>query len=57
MVSNLPFLGSFREQVDKVNRLRDETVRAIIKNSSEIVEFKEEVRRQLRNLRDFAEAN
>ncbi|KAJ3556638.1 hypothetical protein NM688_g1916 [Phlebia brevispora] len=48
---------AFREQIDKINRLRDETVRAIIKNSSEIVEFKEEVRRQLRNLRDFAEAN
>ncbi|THG98588.1 hypothetical protein EW026_g3622 [Hermanssonia centrifuga] len=48
---------AYREQVDKVTRLRDETVRAIIKNSSDIVEFKEEVQRQLRNLRDYAEAN
>jgi len=48
---------AYREQVDKVERLRDETVRAIIKNSSEIVTFKEEVAKQLKYLRDFAEAN
>ncbi|KZT11476.1 uncharacterized protein LAESUDRAFT_272490 [Laetiporus sulphureus 93-53] len=48
---------AFREQVDKVNRLKDETTRAIIKNSSDIVQFKEEVSKQLKHLRDFAEAN
>ncbi|EMD38609.1 hypothetical protein CERSUDRAFT_135519 [Gelatoporia subvermispora B] len=48
---------AYREQIDKVNRLRDETVRAIIKNSSDIVTFKEEVSKQLKHLRDFAEAN
>ncbi|KAH9951392.1 HEC/Ndc80p family-domain-containing protein [Amylocystis lapponica] len=46
-----------REQIDKVNRLKDETMRAIIKNSSDIVLFKEEVSKQLKHLRDFAEAN
>lgn len=47
----------YKEQVAKVNRLRDDTVREIIKNSSDIVMFKEEVSKQLKNLRDFAEAN
>ena len=50
-------LVSHREQIDKVNRLKDETMRAIIKNSSDIVMFKEEVSKQLKHLRDFAEAN
>ncbi|KAI0073280.1 hypothetical protein K474DRAFT_1666837 [Panus rudis PR-1116 ss-1] len=48
---------AYREQVDKVERLRDETVRAIIKSSSDIVTFKDEVSKQLKYLRDFAEAN
>jgi len=48
---------AYREQIDRVERLRDETVRAIIKNSSDIVTFKEEVSTQLKDLRDFAEAN
>lgn len=47
----------YAEQVDKVNRLRDDTVRAIIKNSSEVVMFKEEVSKQLKQVHDFAEAN
>jgi kinetochore protein NDC80 len=46
----------YREQVDKVARLRDETVRAIVKNSTEIAMFKEDVSQQLKCLRDFAEA-
>ncbi|KAH8107205.1 HEC/Ndc80p family-domain-containing protein [Cristinia sonorae] len=48
---------AYREQIDKVERLRDETVRAIIKNSSDIVSFKEEVSTQLKDLRDFADGN
>lgn len=32
-------------------------MRAIIKNSSDIVMFKEEVSKHLKHLRDFAEAN
>ncbi|GJE86872.1 HEC/Ndc80p family-domain-containing protein [Phanerochaete sordida] len=48
---------AYKEQVAKVNRLRDDTVREIIKNSSEIVMFKEEISKQLKHLRDFAEAN
>jgi kinetochore protein NDC80 len=39
-----------------VTRLRDETVRAIVKNSTEIAMFKEEVSQQLKSLREFAEA-
>ncbi|TFY81964.1 hypothetical protein EWM64_g2047 [Hericium alpestre] len=48
---------AYREQVEKVARLKDETVRAIVKNSSDIVMFKEEVSSQLKHLRDFAETN
>jgi kinetochore protein NDC80 len=47
----------YREQVEKVNKLREETVRAIVKNSNETLLFKEEVSQQLRNLRQFAEEN
>ncbi|CDO70705.1 hypothetical protein BN946_scf184798.g20 [Trametes cinnabarina] len=48
---------AYREQVEKVNRLKEDTVRAVIKNSSDIVAFKDEVSKQLQYLRDFAEAN
>ncbi|OJT08860.1 hypothetical protein TRAPUB_211 [Trametes pubescens] len=48
---------AYREQVEKVNRLKEDTVRAVIKNSSEVVAFKDEVSKQLQYLRDFAEAN
>ena len=47
----------YREQIDKVNRLKEDTVRAVIKNSSDIVAFKDEVSKQLQYLKDFAEAN
>lgn len=47
----------YREQVEKVNRLKEDTVRAVIKNSSEVVAFKDEMSKQLQYLRDFAEAN
>ena len=47
---------SYREQVEKVGRLRDETVRAIVRNSTEIAMFKEEISQQLKSLRDFTEA-
>jgi kinetochore protein NDC80 len=48
---------SYREQVEKVTRLRDDTVRAIIKNSHDIAVFKEEVSQQLKHVREFAEEN
>ncbi|KAI0374672.1 hypothetical protein BV20DRAFT_986408 [Pilatotrama ljubarskyi] len=48
---------AYREQVEKVNRLKEDTVRAVIKNSSDIVAFKDEVSKQLQYLREFAEAN
>jgi kinetochore protein NDC80 len=47
----------YREQEEKVNRLREETVRAIIKNTNDIALFKEEVSRHLRELREFVEAD
>ncbi|KII88961.1 hypothetical protein PLICRDRAFT_53458 [Plicaturopsis crispa FD-325 SS-3] len=47
----------YREQVDKVSRLRDETVRAIVKNSHEIAMFKDQVGQQLKYLKEFAETN
>ncbi|KAF9562162.1 hypothetical protein CPC08DRAFT_817276 [Agrocybe pediades] len=46
---------SYQEQVEKVSRLKEETVRAILKNSQEIALFKQEVSRHLQELRDFAE--
>lgn len=46
---------SYREQVERVNRLREETIRAIVKNSSDIAEFKGEVAKRLRELRECAE--
>ncbi|KAE9406418.1 hypothetical protein BT96DRAFT_954872 [Gymnopus androsaceus JB14] len=45
----------YREQVERVNRLKDETVRAVIKNSSDIAQFKVEVASRLRELRECAE--
>ncbi|KDR73445.1 hypothetical protein GALMADRAFT_141939 [Galerina marginata CBS 339.88] len=47
---------SYKEQVEKVSRLKEDTVRAILKNSQEIAMFKQEVSRHLQELRDFAEA-
>ncbi|KAI0742721.1 HEC/Ndc80p family-domain-containing protein [Daedaleopsis nitida] len=48
---------AYREQVEKTNRLKEETIRAVIKSSSDILAFKDEVSKQLQYLRDFAEAN
>ncbi|KAJ7285626.1 HEC/Ndc80p family-domain-containing protein [Mycena rebaudengoi] len=46
---------TYREQVEKVSRLKEETVRAIIKNTHDIAMFKDEVSRCLSDLRTFAE--
>ncbi|KAG6889725.1 hypothetical protein C0995_015023 [Termitomyces sp. Mi166 len=46
----------YNEKMEKISRLKEETVRAIIKNSHDIAMFKEEVSRHLRELREFAEA-
>lgn len=46
---------SYKEQVEKVLRLKEDTVRAILKNSQEIAMFKQEVSRHLQELRNFAE--
>jgi len=49
--------NSYREQQEKVARVKDETIRAIIKNSTEIAELKEAVARQLKYVQDVVEAN
>ncbi|KAH9001736.1 HEC/Ndc80p family-domain-containing protein [Lactarius akahatsu] len=45
---------AYREQMQKIARLQEETVRAIVKNSTEIAMFKEMTSQQLKDLRDFA---
>ncbi|KAF7359545.1 hypothetical protein MSAN_01297600 [Mycena sanguinolenta] len=45
----------YQEQVEKVSRLKEATVRAIIKNTHDIAMFKAEVSRHLTELRVFAE--
>ncbi|PFH52374.1 hypothetical protein AMATHDRAFT_56874 [Amanita thiersii Skay4041] len=47
---------SYREQIERVARLKEETIRAIIKHSHDIAIFREEVSRHLRELREFSEA-
>lgn len=47
---------SYKEQIEKVSRLKEDTVRAILKNSQEIAIFKEEVSKHLQELRSFTEA-
>lgn len=46
---------SYKEQIEKVSRLKEDTVRAILKNSQEIAIFKEEVSKHLQELRNFTE--
>lgn len=53
----LSCIYSYKEQIEKVSRLKDETVRAILKNSQDIANFKQEVSRHLQELRDFAEVD
>jgi kinetochore protein NDC80 len=44
----------YREQMQKITRLQEETVRDIVKNSTEMAVFKETTSQQLKDLRDFA---
>ena len=48
---------SFREQVVRTERLKDETVKKIVKSTSDIALWKTEVSNQLNRLRQYAEAN
>ncbi|KAL5529070.1 hypothetical protein ACEPAG_5044 [Sanghuangporus baumii] len=48
---------AYQEQVERVDRLKEETVRMILKSSSDMAAFQEEVSGQLNNLRQFAEEN
>ena len=45
----------YREQLDKVARLKEDTVRAIVKSSTELGLFKDEVSRHLKQLREFTQ--
>lgn len=56
-LKNFSFPNSYKEQMEKVSRLKEETVRAILKNTQEIANFKQEVSRHLQELRDFVEAD
>jgi kinetochore protein NDC80 len=47
----------YQEQVEKMDRLRDETVKAIVKSTNDMCMFKEQVSEQLNSLRHFAEEN
>ncbi|KIJ44151.1 hypothetical protein M422DRAFT_208441 [Sphaerobolus stellatus SS14] len=48
---------AYTEQVEKMDRLREETVKAIIKSSNEMCNFKEQVTEHIQHLRQFAEDN
>ncbi|KAL0947142.1 hypothetical protein HGRIS_013270 [Hohenbuehelia grisea] len=45
---------NYREQIEKVSRLKEETVRAMMKNINDICMFKQEVSRHLTELQQFA---
>ncbi|KIL58306.1 hypothetical protein M378DRAFT_170731 [Amanita muscaria Koide BX008] len=46
---------SYQEQVEKAARLKEDTIRAILKSSHDIAIFKEEVSKHLGELREFAD--
>lgn len=57
IITLMVLVVSYREQVEKVNKLRDETVRAIIKNSNDVAVFKEEVSQHLKAIKEYADEN
>ncbi|EJD06000.1 uncharacterized protein FOMMEDRAFT_145334 [Fomitiporia mediterranea MF3/22] len=48
---------AYQEQMERVDRLKEETVRMILKSSSDMAAFQEEVSGHLNNLRQFTEEN
>ncbi|KAF8590521.1 hypothetical protein K439DRAFT_1329564 [Ramaria rubella] len=48
---------AYQEQIEKTDRLREETVKAIVKSTNDMCVFKEQVSEHLSNLRQFAEEN
>jgi kinetochore protein NDC80 len=56
-VLNSLLLRSYLEQIEKTDRLRDETVKAIVKSTNDMCVFKEQVSEHLGTLRQFAEEN
>ena len=56
LTQNLTCHSRYQEQVEKVLKLKEHTVRAIIKCSHDIAMFKNEVSRNLADVKDFAES-
>lgn len=50
-------MHSYQEQIEKTDRLREETVKAIVKSTNDMCVFKEQVSEHLSGLRKFAEEN
>ncbi|KAL1675601.1 HEC/Ndc80p family-domain-containing protein [Schizophyllum commune] len=48
---------SYKEQIEKVDRLKEQTIHAIVKSSEDIAEMKKEVAQHLNEMREFAEAD
>lgn len=47
----------YQEQIERVDRLKDETIRMILKSSSDMAAFKEEVSTHLNTLRQYTNEN
>lgn len=47
----------YQEQIERVDRLKDETIRMILKSSSDMAAFKEEVSTHLNTLRQYTDEN
>jgi kinetochore protein NDC80 len=48
---------SYSEQQEKVAKLKDETLRAIVKNITDIALFKNQVSERLKEVKELAESN
>ncbi|GJJ12204.1 hypothetical protein Clacol_006445 [Clathrus columnatus] len=48
---------AYQEQIEKTDRLREETIKALVKNTNDMCMFKERVSEDLSRLRQFAEEN
>lgn len=55
MLEQWLIISRYQEQEDRVKRLKEETIKAIMKNSADIVNFKREVSDRLSYLQQVAE--
>ena len=56
-VIDLMTFNRYQEQIERVDRLKDETIRTILKSSSDMAAFKEEVSSHLNTLRQYTDEN